>query len=209
MTNRLALDDNVKASFSNFVKFISDKDGICEVHDAIAPDIDLCVFADEYKDVKQSSKDNRNPKAVLQALCTSMHNYDALKKVLARILVFKPHSADFERLVSAYSLMKTSSRNHLQCQTISNNLHINLNIPLLAQYDSQRAVHYFMTDRKCQNRDTPKVEKSNLASGKFSKAKILHKKKMKISWSSKVVQLFTIYCLLLVLICNDDQYQFQ
>eukprot|EP00795_Rhopilema_esculentum_P004544 gene4544-20796_t len=67
MRNRLALDYNAKASFSNFVKFISDKDGICEVHDAVAPDIDLCVLADQYEDVKQSSTDKRNQKAIENA----------------------------------------------------------------------------------------------------------------------------------------------
>ena len=161
MKNRLVLDDNVKASFSKFVKFTSEKDGICEVHDAVAPDIDLCVLADQYEEVKESSINKKDPKAILRALCTSMQEYDALKTVLARILVCKPHSADCERLISAYSLMKTTSRNRLQRQTISNNLYINLNMPVLGQFDPRPAVHYFMTDKRRRNRDTPKADKQS------------------------------------------------
>ena len=92
MRNRLALDDDAKGSFYNIVQFISDKDGICDFHDAIAPDIDLCVLADQYEDVKQSSMDKRNPKAVLRALCTSMHDYEALKKVGLGFLFASPIS---------------------------------------------------------------------------------------------------------------------
>ena len=62
-----------------------------------------------------------NPKSLLQNLtmCASSKT-ETLTKMLARILVCKPHSADCKRLVSAYNTVKTNSRIRLERKTISN-----------------------------------------------------------------------------------------
>ena len=73
------------------------------------------------------------------------------ENVLARRDVCKPNSADCERLISAYSLMKTCSRKRLQCQTINNTPYVNIHMPVLSQYDQRPAVDNFTTER--QRRD--------------------------------------------------------
>ena len=72
---------------------------------------------------------------------------------IARTLVAKPHSCDFERLVSAYNLFKNDvddDRCSLSAETIDAYLHIHVNMPVLADYDPRPALLLWMkkSDRR-------------------------------------------------------------
>ena len=114
------------------------------------------------EDVQQSNLNKSNPKVVLRNVCSSsLGEYDELKTTLTRILVCKPHSADWERLVSVYSSLKTSSRNRLQLQTISHYLHVNINILVLSKFDPKPTVHRFINERRRRVKETPKVDRQS------------------------------------------------
>ena len=99
-----------------------------------------------------------NPKALLQNLCANSKT-ETLTKMLARILVCKPHSADCERLVSAYNTVKTNSRNRLERETISNYLYVNINMPVLSKFGPRPAVRHFIDEKRRRVKDTPKADK--------------------------------------------------
>ena len=102
-----------------------------EVHAAVAPDMDLASIAEQYDDIKQSAINKNNVKHVLKVIRTTKqdeHQFLAniLARILARILVCKSHSADCERLVSAYTNLKSRSRASLKLSTISNYILISI-----------------------------------------------------------------------------------
>lgn len=125
----------------------------------MAPDLDLRYLAQEYEDVQESTMHKGNPKALLQNLCANSNKTETLTEVLARILVSKPHSADCERLVSAYNTLKTNSRNRLECETISNYFYVNINMPVLSKFDPRPAVRHFIDQRRRRVKDTPKADR--------------------------------------------------
>ena len=158
MKTRLNIDDQAKENFSSFVKFTASEADIREIHASVAPDLDLRYRAQEYEDVQESTMHKSNPKALLQNLCANSKT-ETLTKILARILVCKPHSADCERLVSAYNTVKTNSRNRLERETISNYLYVNINMPVLSKFDPRPAVRHFIDEKRRRVKDTPKADK--------------------------------------------------
>jgi len=134
------------AAFSNLS---ATQDAIKNTHRIIAPDVSLAVLAEEYTDIQLFMlKDGTKPcpRDVLKRLCEI--NVDSpLVTVLSRILVCKPHSADCERLISAYNLLKSIHRASLSRQTISDYLYIHVNMPTLCNFDPRPAVLKWLSDK--------------------------------------------------------------
>ena len=152
MTNRLHMDKNTREKFGNFVGLLASEPDVREVHASIASDLDLRDIADQYQDLKDSdvAKGTQTPMSIPRKIYEKdQHDkcYIDVIKVLAQILASKPHSADCERLVFAQNTIKTNSRSHLQRQTISQYLYININMPVVASFDTRPVVHLFLTEQ--------------------------------------------------------------
>ena len=161
MTTRLKLDNRLNASLAKVANFSANDDELREAHEAIAPDIDLATVAEQFDYIRESEICSSNVKEVLKQICTISRrdNYKELATVLARIIACKPHSADCERLVSAYTMLKTRSRSSLNRSTVSNYLYVNINMPILASFDPRPAVNVFITNKSRRMRDTPKADR--------------------------------------------------
>ena len=72
-------------------------------------------------------------------------------------MVCNPHSADSERLMTAYNLLKANSRSFLKRDTIVDYLYARINKPPLVEFDSHPAVLQWVTDKKRRREDTPKA----------------------------------------------------
>ena len=90
-----------------------------------------------------------------------------LAVTLSRILVCKPHSADCERLISAYNRLKTDSRCRLDNETVKNYLYILLNMPPLANYDPRPAVTYWLQEKSRRHKATPRASQQQWLSNVF------------------------------------------
>lgn len=64
---------------------------------------------------------------------------------MARILAAKPHSADVERLVSSYNVLKTPDRNALAPETMQEYLYVMHNMPPLVDFDVRPAVKKWLS----------------------------------------------------------------
>ena len=67
---------------------------------------------------------------------------------MVRILAAKPHSADVERIISYYNVLKTCKRSSLSPETIKNSLYIKMNMSVVAEFDPQPAVLKWLTVKK-------------------------------------------------------------
>ena len=115
MTNRLHIDENTSEKFGDFVKLTASESEVREVHASIAPDLDLRDIANQYQDLRDSdiARGIQTPSSLMRKICEKYVHEKCFKdviKVLARILASKPHSADCERLISAYNMIKTQAR---------------------------------------------------------------------------------------------------
>ena len=151
-------------SMTSFANFTANDNDIRLVHQNIAPDTDLAKLADSYKDIQlmRNSSGSVQPAAtarsVLRVLCQNGEDQNnALAVTLSRVLVCKPHSADCERLISAYNLLKTNSRSSLERDTITDYLYVRINMPPLVEFDPRPAVLHWLTDKKRRQKDTPKA----------------------------------------------------
>jgi len=90
-----------------------------------------------------------------------------LSTTLARILVCKPHSADCERLISAYNRLKSAYRCSLDQETIGNYLYVHTNMPPLSGFDPRPAVLHWLSVTERRHRETPKASKQEWFSTVF------------------------------------------
>lgn len=72
----------------------------------------------------------------------------SLSTAVARIIAAKPHSADVERMISYYNVLKTCKRSSLSPETIKNSLYIKINMPVVAEFDPQPAVLKWLNSKK-------------------------------------------------------------
>ena len=181
MCSRLSFDDHLDSCISSmfsFVNFTATDDDIRNVHQSISPDVDLADLADAYKDAQFLSQSQSSLQSAGQSLTTTRQllttlcqssNSNTQEKVsplvltLSRILVCKPHSADCERIISAYNRLKSNSRSSLDQDTIIDYLYVLMNMPALDQFDPRPAVLYWLTDknRRRRRRHTPKASQQD------------------------------------------------
>ena len=163
MTSRLQLGGNLAQnsdSIHRFCNLTASREDIRNVWQLIAPDLDLAVLADEYCDIQMVSAKPTEPRQTLHKLCSlsaAGQLSNSLTTAFARIIVCKPHSADCERMISAYNRLKSVSRSSLDHKTISNYLYVYANMPTLCSYDPRPSVLQWITDKERRHRDTPKA----------------------------------------------------
>ena len=147
-------------SVSAFTKFCATAENIKNVHRIIASDVNLALLAEEFTDIQLLDSSNTCFRKVLKNLCL-VNNSSPLVTVLSRILVCKPHSADCERLISAYNRLKSLDRASLSRQTISDYLHINVNMPPLGNFDARAAVLKWFSDKHRRQNEPCKASKQS------------------------------------------------
>ena len=183
--SRLQFDSTLNKcidSLSSFTSFSATSDDIRNVHQNVVPDLELAVIADEYADIQISHNDNAKlAKQVLSDLClgatTITENESQLDQdqpselavTLSRIIVCKPHSADCERLISAYNRLKTFLRTSLDRDTISDYLYVHVNMPVLCNFDPRPAVWKWMNEKERRAKFTPKASKQEWFKTVFDK----------------------------------------
>lgn len=69
----------------------------------------------------------------------------------------KPHSADVERLISYYNVIKTSDRSQLTPDTIKDSLYIKINMPTLSEFNPHAAVIEWLKSKKRHNKVHNKI----------------------------------------------------
>jgi len=175
MTSRLKLSGNLAAcgdSLRAFCSFTASADDIRAVWQVFSPDVDLAYLADQYDDIQRTVPKPNDPRHVLRKLLVVSSSDECsttteLSTTLARILVCKPHSADCERLISAYNRLKSAYRCSLDQETIGNYLYVHTNMPPLSGFDPRPAVLHWLSVTERRHRETPKASKQEWFSTVF------------------------------------------
>uniref|UniRef100_A0A2S2QYM8 Uncharacterized protein n=1 Tax=Sipha flava TaxID=143950 RepID=A0A2S2QYM8_9HEMI len=92
-------------------------------------------------------------------------------KTKARILSAKPHSADVERLISYYNLLKTATRSSLSPTVINDSLYVKINMPALDEFDPQPAVFNWLNKKKRHSKMHTHAKKQEWYQGVFDEVK--------------------------------------
>ncbi len=127
MQQRLEVPEEVSAlRILSDLKFDATDEELSRCHRVVCPDKDIRLFVDDYRSAatlikcsleKQVSDKPGNTIATLNIVSTfrmlmslPYSKYNTLKTSFARVVATKPHSADVERLISYYNLLKTPVR---------------------------------------------------------------------------------------------------
>ena len=90
---------------------------------------------------------DEGPRSVLKQI-VAMEEIKTLAIALARVIAGKPHSADVERLISRYNVLKSPATSRLNTDTLHYYIFIGFNLPPLASYDAKPAVRYWLADKR-------------------------------------------------------------
>ena len=137
------------------------------------PDLDLSSFAIEYREAcLDSTLWDLAPSVCIQTLVKSGSRevYCTLITALARIVAAKPYSADVERLIKSYNVLKTDERSNLSSETLMNYLYIRHNMPVVAEFDARPAVLNCLKDKERRTVETKKHKEQRRFSTMFSEA---------------------------------------
>jgi len=91
----------------------------------------------------------------------------SLSTAVVRIIAAKPHSADVERIISYYNVLKTCKRSSLSPETIKNSLYIKINMPVVAEFDPQPAVLKWLNSKKRHSKVHPLGKQQEWYEGVF------------------------------------------
>ena len=87
-------------------------------HKVIAPDCDLFEICQSYREaVAIPTMQDKGPRSVLNQI-VGVEEMKPLAIALARIIAAKPYSADVERLISRYNILKSPMRSRLNTDTL-------------------------------------------------------------------------------------------
>jgi hypothetical protein len=134
-------------------------------HKVIIPDCDLFEFCQSYREtVATPSIQDEGPRSVLKQI-VGMEEMKTL--AIARVIAAKPHSADVERLLSRYNILKSPARSRLNTDTLHYYIFIGFNLPPLASYDARPADRYWSTDKKRKRSASSKYKTQKWFNGVF------------------------------------------
>ena len=113
-------------------------------------------------------------------------DHKELATAFARIVAAKPHSADVERLIKSYNLIKTEDRANLSSITLKNYLYIRHNMPLVSEFNPRPCVLKWLNDK--ERRDVlPKRVKNNAGLLQCSKKHMKKLRKKQLHNQKKLV----------------------
>lgn len=126
----------------------------------------------------------------------SYKEYEELIKVIARIHVCSPQSADVERAVKANNLLKTVFRNRLSVETENKYLFVYMNMPALELWNPRPAIVSFIKEKERRQHSNllDKETKKNAVLKALLKKQNTTKKKKKRMEPNQIKQyLFNVY----------------
>lgn len=130
-------------------------DELKRCHRVICPDHKLTDFISSYREASsESTLTALNLRECLKK-CSSVAEWKPLSTSLARLIAAKPHSADVERLISSYNLLKTSDRSSLAPETLRAFLMVRYNMPSLNQWDPNPAVRHWINSKNRRSNQHP------------------------------------------------------
>jgi len=136
-----------------------------QCHQLIIPDLELSDFVMSYREVcdeLQSAKpETLHPRVVIRRI-HKVEVWRSLTVAIGRLLAAKPHSADVERLISSYNMLKTPDRSRLSPGTLFDLLYIRHNLPPLSQWDPRPSVMYWLSKRDRRPQQNPKKAKDQI-----------------------------------------------
>ncbi|XP_025423121.1 LOW QUALITY PROTEIN: zinc finger protein 862-like, partial [Sipha flava] len=150
---------------------VSDEE-LQKAHQVICPDFELADFVTSYKEAAgiSSIKDKQLSSDLLKSLLSN-DSWKPLSTAVARILSAKPHSADVERLISYYNLLKTATRSSLSPTVINDSLYVKINMPALDEFDPQPAVFNWLNKKKRHSKMHTHAKKQEWYQGVFDEVK--------------------------------------
>lgn len=140
-------------------------------HNFICSDFELIDFISAYHEAASIS--NINGKKASFELLKILLQCDAWKPLstsMARVLSAKLHSADVERLISYYNIIKTTKRSRLAPDTIKDALYIKINMPTLSEFDPLPATKLWINKKSRHNKTHPEATKQRWFRGVFPDA---------------------------------------
>ena len=124
-------------------------------------------FCQSYQEaVAIPTMQDKGPRSVLNQI-VGVEEIKSLAIALARIIAAKPHSADVERLISRYNILKSPMRSRLNTDTHHNYIFIGCNLAPLASYDARPAVRYWLADKKRRASASSKYKTQKWFNGVF------------------------------------------
>ncbi|CAB3991770.1 Hypothetical predicted protein [Paramuricea clavata] len=161
--------------------FQAKDDDLVMVHQKIACDLQLSNISEEYRDaVRLLGSKSLSLLEKVEMLAQAQSDYGTLAIFFARIAACTPHSADVERLISLYiNQLKTSDRFCLTNETVSHYLYVNLNMPVLAEFNPRPAVEYWWKQRSRRSVEPTKAKEQEWFLKTFSVASEKMKEKRK------------------------------
>lgn len=99
---------------------------------------------------------NKNLNKIIKQLSKTTESRELYKEliiVLAIVAALTPHSADVERCISAFNILKTKLRSRLSLRTENKYLYIRMNMPVLSEWNPAAAAKLFLEDKVRRNRD--------------------------------------------------------
>lgn len=146
---------------------------IRKCHRMICPDYPLLAFATSYKEAASSEAlagKSITDKCVLKSVL-KVKTWNSLAVAIARIIAATPHSADVERLISFYNILKTSGRSSLSSETIKEDLYIKINMPTVSEFNPHPATIYWLNKKDRHSKPHPKAMYQEYYSGVFPESK--------------------------------------
>ena len=67
---------------------------------------------------------------------------------MKRFIYAKPHSADVERLIRSYNIIKTEDRSSMTGDTLKHYLYIRQNMPVVSNFDPRPALIMWLNDKE-------------------------------------------------------------
>ncbi|KAL4132390.1 hypothetical protein QTP88_009544 [Uroleucon formosanum] len=120
-----------------------------------------------------ASISNINGKKASFELLRLLLQCDAWKPLstsMARVLSAKPHSADVERLISYYNIIKTTKWSRLAPDIIKDAFYIKINMPTLSEFDPLPATKLWINKKSHYNKTHPEATKQRWFRGVFPDA---------------------------------------
>jgi hypothetical protein len=119
-------------------------------HAMVVPDHSLVDFICSYREAaKKFGQEVAIGSSIREIYKKIIHvaEWKPLSCALARILAAKPHSADVERLISSYNLLKTDDRSNMNSDTLRAYLFIRQNMPPLVKWDPRPAISHWLNEK--------------------------------------------------------------
>ena len=138
---RMQVHKPLLESLAPFLKPSSDHstDVLRSCHQTIMPDFEFRDFVTAYRDFTNNAPYNGQDARALLLLSKSRPEWQVSSSGFARVIAATSHSCDVERLISSHNLLKTLDRSSLSSDTLNDYLHVNLNMPSLADFNVCRS----------------------------------------------------------------------